>query len=241
VNTFNNTFDLTYRPSPVPTLPSPGSSALRKAVARPASPISRKPDQPYALNLPFGVRPILKNSPLPRDLRRPSVSASPRVSGRRVFFPAPKKVAFRAELVDEIVTSRYILRHVDLSSSEDESASSGSDDQNNNSSDEESSQAQQISIVVDEVSVRGRSKRKAVSVSSSPANKTELEAEDRARGSSARRSKRKRRRWEWTLDSKIIQEPLSATGKTATHEERLANDTPELAKTVNEPASKTAS
>ena len=66
------------------------------------------------------------------DVRRGSLSAaasaSPRSAsgGRRVFFPEPKRVKFGTD--EEIVTSRYTARHVDLSSSsEDEASSSGSE------------------------------------------------------------------------------------------------------------------
>ncbi|OAP59695.1 hypothetical protein AYL99_06993 [Fonsecaea erecta] len=155
LNTFNNTFDLAYRPSPVTTLPSPGSHSQARGSAHPTSPILKNSEHPYVLNLPFGIHSILKNGPLPRDIRRPSASASPRVAGRRVFFPAPKKVAFRAELEEEIVTNNYIMRHADLSSSDDESLPSESEDQSGTSTDDDGDDGDKArGIRVDEVSPR---------------------------------------------------------------------------------------
>ncbi|KAJ9608648.1 hypothetical protein H2200_006419 [Cladophialophora chaetospira] len=200
LNTFNNTFDLTYRPSPVSTLPSPGSHAYRRPSLNPSSPTS-KSELPYHLSLPFGVRPILRNSPLPRDLSWQSVSASPR-AGRRVFFPAAKKVTFRAQLEDEIVTMQYVMRHADLTSSENESSSSETEEPSSTSIDDDEDEEQIQSIRVDEASIRGRRKRKSLAASPSPAAEDDRGREDGTRsGSSARRSKRKRGRWQWTIKS----------------------------------------
>lgn len=208
LNTFNNTFDLTYRPSPVSTLPSPGSNLYQRPSTQTPSPIIRTSDQPYRLNLPFGVYPILKNSPLSRDIRRPSTSASPRVVGRRVFFPAAKKVTFRAQLEEEVVTQRYVLRHVDLTSSEDDSTPSDADEQSSTSNDDEEDDGTEPNIRVDEVSVRGRQKRKSVAVSPSQSTEIERGREDGSRSTSVKRSKRKRR-WQWTIDSARSNQPRS--------------------------------
>ncbi|KIW72715.1 hypothetical protein PV04_00891 [Phialophora macrospora] len=202
LNTFNNTFDLTYRPSPVSTLSSPGTHSQWKPAVHPPSPITRISNQPYHLNLPFGVHPILKNSPLSGDARRPSISASPRVPGRREFFPAPKKVTFRAQLEDEIITRQYTVRHIDLSSSEDESTTSEVDEQSSTANDEGDVDAADPKIRVDEVSVRGRRKRKSVAISPSSATEVGRGREERSRSTSTRRSKRKRRKWEWTIKPK---------------------------------------
>jgi hypothetical protein len=202
-NTFNNTFDLTYRPSPVSTVPSPGPQFQRRSSVQLSSPITRIPEQPYHLNLPFGVRSILKNSPIPWDIRRPSISASPRVSGRKMFFPAPKKVSFRPELEDEVVTREYVMRHADLSSSEDEeSTASETDDQSSTSNDEEeNAEKDPTAMRVDEVPLKGRRKRKSLATSPSPATDGGRGKEDGSRSTSVRRSKRKRRRWEWSLEA----------------------------------------
>lgn len=107
-NTLVNQWELSIRPSPVTRTESPVPSSLRN-----------QPNQhPYNLSLPFGVRPILKNSPLPS--RQASVSASPRDSRRKVFFPQPKQVAFRKNLEEVIETTRFTARHSDLSSSEED-------------------------------------------------------------------------------------------------------------------------
>lgn len=198
LNTFNNTFDLSYRPSPVSTLPSPVPSLARRQSAHPSSPIGRTSDQPYNFTLPFGIHPILKNSPLPRDVRRPSISASPRISGRRVFFPPPKKVTFRAELAEEIVTQKYVMRHADLSSSEDDYSSSETDEQSSTSNDEEVEEGKEQAIRVDEISARGRRKRKCTATSPCPPNEDNRGREDTSQSRSTRRSKRKRRIWVWT-------------------------------------------
>lgn len=162
-------------------------------------------ERPYDLNLPFGVYPILKNSPLPRDVRRPSIcstSASPRIPGRRVFFPAPKKVTFRAELEDEIITKEYVKRHADLSSSEDEAIPSESDEQSGASTDEGEDEVQDRGIRVDEISPRGRRKRKSAMFSDVSTDRVDGRGRnERSRSTSVRRSKRKKRRWEWTIET----------------------------------------
>lgn len=206
LNTFNNTFELTYRPSPATVVPSPGTQYLRRPTGTASTPVAPSSDQPYSLNLPFGVYSILKNSPIPRDVRRPShcsASASPRISLRRIFFPAPKKVAFRANLEDEIVTQVYVMRHVDLSSSEDESTPSDGDEQDAASCEDEEGEAERqdsSNIRVDECSLRGRRKRKSATTTED----MERGREGSSRNTSARRSKRKRRRWEWTLETGVF-------------------------------------
>lgn len=211
LNTFNNTFDLTYRPSPVATLPSPAPSLARRQSTHPSSPIGRTSDHPYNFTLPFGVHPILKNSPLPRDIRRSSISASPRISGRRVFFPPPKRVAFRAELAEEIVTQKYVMRHADLSSSEDDYSSSETDEQGSNSNDEEVKDAKDQAIRVDEFSARGRRKRKCTATSPCPPNEDHRDREETSQSRSTRRSKRKRRRWIWTEPATPSEPTLQGT------------------------------
>ncbi|KIW90190.1 uncharacterized protein Z519_08833 [Cladophialophora bantiana CBS 173.52] len=193
LNTFSNTFDLAYRPSPVTNLPSPVSHSQPRGSAHPTSPIVRLSEHPYALNLPFGVHSILKNSPLPWDIRRPSVSASPRVASRRVFFPAPKKVAFRAELEEEIVTKNYIMRHADLSSSDEESTPSENDNQSGTSNDEgEDGGGNGREIRVDEVSPRKKRKRKSTAVSPSSSSELDQASSEKSQSKSAARSKLRR-------------------------------------------------
>lgn len=113
-NTISNTWDLSYRPSPVLRTESPRPLQISRI-----QPQVQQDEQPYGLLLPFGVRSILKNSPL--QVKAASMSASPRDSKRRLFFPQPKKVNFRRNLEDIVYTTQYTARHSDLSSSEDDS------------------------------------------------------------------------------------------------------------------------
>jgi len=191
LNTFNNAFDLTFRPSPVMSAQSPTKRSQTKAPGRSCS-----PEMPYALILPFGVHSILKNSPLPQYGRRRSTcssSASPGIPGRRVFFPASKKVAFRAILEEEITTHEYSMRHSDLNSSSDETSSPES------STDEGGEEKGDLTIRVDEVASRERRKRKTLSVSDSTSDGLDRGRNKGSRSTSTRRTKRKRRRWEWVL------------------------------------------
>ncbi|KAK6365316.1 hypothetical protein LTS17_011288 [Exophiala oligosperma] len=204
-NTFNNAFDLIFRPSPIISGSSPVTAkrSQQKSIQRSSSPAATS-ETPYNLSLPLGVRSILKNSPLLPYGRRYSTcstSASPAlpVPGRRVFFPAPKKVAFRSNLEEEIVTKEYILRHVDLSSSSEETNSSETEDSSSGSMDEADEVKEALSIKVDEYAGRGRRKRKGRPISETSMEATDRGRDGRSRSTSARRSKRKKRRWEWTL------------------------------------------
>ena len=64
---------------------------------------------PY--KLPFNVTSILSNSPIPRASKRRLSISQP---GH--FFPAPKRVAFRAPLTEEIKNEKYTLRNSDVES-----------------------------------------------------------------------------------------------------------------------------
>ena len=201
LNTFSNTFDLTYRPSPVSTIPSPGPTLSR----RPTN--LQQPSSPYALNLPFGVYSILKNSPLPRDIRRSSLataSASPRTNGRRIFFPAPKRVSFKPVLEEEIVTKEYVIRHADLTSSSDEdTASSESEDSLQRSEDPGDERNRRIIRVDEFSSSRGRNKRKTRASTDAGVGAEDRGRQERSRSTSERRAKRKTRKWEWTIPGTI--------------------------------------
>ena len=188
LNTFNNTFDLSLRPSPSSATASPGSFRFHQKAA--ASPLRRT--LPYSLNFPLGVRSILKNSRIEKDYRRGSLtaSASPR-TGRRVFFPPAKKVSFQP-IAEEIITHTYTARHVDISS-EDEEISSTSD------KDESPEQQEVTPSVPQEVEISDRNSTLTVEP---PFRSPGLESRGRRRGQrspSSLRVKRKRRRWEWTL------------------------------------------
>lgn len=58
--------------------------------------------RPYKVILPFGVKSILRNSPLLDFAQSASASANFRDSKRKAFFPQPKKVAFKIDLVEVI-------------------------------------------------------------------------------------------------------------------------------------------
>ncbi len=191
LNTFTNTFDLSIRPSPNSATTSPASFHLRTKAA--ASPLRRS--QPYSLNLPLGVRPILKNSGIAKDYRRGSLtaSASPRTS-RRVFFPPAKKVSFQA-IDEEIITHTYIARDIDLSCSEDEQANTGAEKDEPAEQDIAIPSTESTSEVADaEGCVTAPIKERYRS--------PEMESRGRRRRQhsiSGLRLVKKKRRWEWTL------------------------------------------
>lgn len=112
-NTFNNAYDIPLRPSPV------GISPISNNWPKPMT--TKREERPY--EVPLSVRGILKNTPCIPSLRRSALSgtrsSSPR-AGRRVFFPAVKRVSYRSPLDEEIKTIKFIARHSDLPS-EDES------------------------------------------------------------------------------------------------------------------------
>lgn len=202
LNTLANAFDLTYRPSPVASL-SPGAHFLGKTTGHPLSPATKRTERPYSQNLPFGVHPILKNTPLPRDARRPSTCSagtSPRIALRRVVFPLPKKVTF-CTVLEEIVTKDYVKCHADLSSSEEESSSSEAEEPSTTEANGGEAQRKDRAIRVDEYSLRGRRRRKTVSIADRSSGEIGRGRDGISRRSSSRRSRRKLRRWEWTLET----------------------------------------
>ncbi|PIB01254.1 hypothetical protein CB0940_00122 [Cercospora beticola] len=64
---------------------------------------------PYKLT--FNTTSILINSPLPRTSRRSHFGH------QKPMFPAPKKVAFREPLTEDVKNTRFTLRHSDIESS----------------------------------------------------------------------------------------------------------------------------
>jgi len=210
LNTFSNAFDLTHRPSPPSTVSSP------KVIGCTSSLATQQNDTLYSMNLPFGVHPILKNTSMPRDPRRPSscsANASSRTSGRRVFFPAPKNVSFRANLEEEIVTKVYVMRHADLTSMEEGIDTSESEEWNSASTDEGESGKQDCIIRVDEYATRGRRKRKSLTVSVSSSQDVDCGRQERSRSTSTRRNNHKRRKWEWTINKSVQPNLEVSSGK----------------------------
>lgn len=214
-NTFTNAFDLTYRPSPVSTL-SPGAHFQHRTNSHSSSPATKSSERPYKLVLPFGIYPILKNTPLPRDSRRPSTCSagtSPRIASRRLFFPLPKKVAFRAVLEEEIVTKDYIMHHTDLSSSDDELSSSEIEEPSVETVGKEE-QRKANAIHVDEYSPRGRRKLRTANVSKlSPGDTRGRDGVSRR--TSSRRTRRRSKRWEWTLETTRVLQSEDVQGNHA--------------------------
>ncbi|KAK5175682.1 uncharacterized protein LTR77_000821 [Saxophila tyrrhenica] len=84
--------------------PTPASSESTSS----ASTVETTPQEaPY--KLPFNTTSILTNGPIPRTTgRRTSFSQT------RPMFPTAKKVLFRAELTEEIETTKYTLKHSDI-------------------------------------------------------------------------------------------------------------------------------
>lgn len=92
--------------------PSPTDTATSNDSASSASTIESSLDgPPYCLS--HNVTSILRNGPIPRP--RPQKTSF--AMSKRVMFPATKKVAFRTPLEEEVKTSRYTMRHVDIDSS----------------------------------------------------------------------------------------------------------------------------
>lgn len=119
LNTYNNAYNSSPSTTSTssPLKPSrPTSRLVSPYVASHAS-----DSQPY--QVPLGIRGILRNTPLPASsLRRQSLSATNSagsVTGRRVFFPAPKRVSYRNPLEEEIRNVQFTARHYDLSSDEE--------------------------------------------------------------------------------------------------------------------------
>lgn len=191
-NTLVNQWDLQIRPSPVSRTESP-------------RPVPPKQQLPYILTLPFGIKSILKNSPLPRQA---SVSASPRDSRRKVFFPQPKRVSFRSNLEDPIENTVYTARHVDLSSSDEESPEGTPSSQKNSEDDVPEYRSPPPS--------RKRKLRRDTITPTEPSTQ-DKQSENAKEGSSLKSSQScKRRKWQWTLpvtvqSSSEIPELLSET------------------------------
>lgn len=200
LNTFNNAYDIPHRFSPATSSPT---GVRTRPTSRLVSPfISSKESQPYQVS--HGLRGILRNSPIPSSLRRSSLcppAESPR-SSRRTFFPATKKVTFRAVLEEEIETKTYIVRHSDLSSDEEES-----DPSTDPSSEDDSEPDETPTADADPIARSDRRKRKAGSdrqveaaaIRDGPKSADRLQKRLKRNKESSRRSKRKKRQWEWTL------------------------------------------
>ena len=123
-NTFSNAYDAFRGPLAPASVVSPSSK--QAPTIRPESPIVNTTGYnndtegsvvPY--QLPLGVRSILRNSPLPNA--PPSRRSSYATTGRKLLFPAKKRVAYRYPLEEEIKTVRFVARHYDLLSESSDS------------------------------------------------------------------------------------------------------------------------
>lgn len=189
-NTFSNTFELTHRPSPTSVTSSP--SALRSELnrdrpSRPQSPLSkRQSDRAYTVSLPYGTKSILKNGPFAK-VKTSTISASPRSSVRRVFFPAPKKVGFRNPIEEEIVTEIYVARHSDLFEGESQTQESSA---NGHVVD-----TQQTPILPSSPGHRSAAQKQHFS----SVETRKVPRESNGESTATPVNSKKRRRWEWTL------------------------------------------
>lgn len=241
LNTFNNAYitrPLSAGENPSPTKPSNKCSRYGSPY-----PFSFRSDNSVPYQLPLGVRSILRNSPLAKSLRRPSMSmtASGVPESRHVYFPAKKQVSYRFPLEEEIRTVRFVARHSDLSSdsesesgeeseSDDGSDSSipASEDQSSSGEDEEEDKPE-----MGERSPQSQSRRKRrKSVPSerqirAAALRDGLDGESYTSWSTPttpRQSRRKRRcKWRWTLGDLAL-ESDSTTGEKSSTQSEPADD-----------------
>lgn len=114
-NTFSNAYETTR---PLSTIESPSPCRLTSKSSRYPSPFAHnhRTSESTPYQQPFGVRSVLRNSPLKKmSVRRQSVSMSA-ADNRRVLFPVKKQVTFHYQLEEEIRTVRFVARHSDLDS-----------------------------------------------------------------------------------------------------------------------------
>lgn len=93
------------RSSPTDTVTSSYSASSASTIE------SSSGEPPYRLS--YTLTSVLKNGPIPRELhQKTSFGLS-----KPAMFPATKKVAFRTPLEEEVKTTKYTLRHIDIESS----------------------------------------------------------------------------------------------------------------------------
>jgi hypothetical protein len=189
LNTFTNAYEIPSR--------TPSSSRLTRL-----SPSSRlnsahtsrhNPSLPY--KLPIGLKGILRNTPIPADMRRSSIatSASP-CTTRRVFFPPTKQVHFRTNLEEEVRTVRFTITHADIDSDpllSDDDGASDTDSVSTTESQHEPHTDAYSTRQVEAVALHDRLYRRAP--------ERDDESGFGAFPKTPSISRRARRRWEWTL------------------------------------------
>jgi len=185
-NTLVNTWDLSVRPSPVSRTESPRLLPTR----------THTPQQPYIMTLPFGIKSILKNSPLPP--RQGSISASPRDSRRKVFFPQPKRVVFKGNLEDFIETTQYVARHSDLTSGSSD-GSSDEEIQPDPSSLSQNDTAASGALSSPPPSRKRKDRRDSGIYIATKTEHSQPPPSEESASATPSSESRKRRRWQWTL------------------------------------------
>jgi len=215
-NTLANTWDLSVRPSPVSRTESPKPPPIRAPT----------PQHPYTVSLPFGIKSILKNSPLPP--KQSSISASPRDPKRKIFFPQPKRVVFKRNLEDLIETTHYVARHSDLASSTSEE-SSGEEEEGDQADASSLSLGPEIGASGSQASPPPSRKRKSrrdigTQIETNVEQEEQRSHDGGARTSAATPSKdRKRRKWPCDLASQVADES-GVQNDAQTNDDRDGND-----------------
>ncbi|KAI1922071.1 hypothetical protein LOZ66_003876 [Ophidiomyces ophidiicola] len=165
-NTFKNAFDA-YQRTSSPASRTRSDTPMRdyKASKLDCAPMSQSRHSydglPY--QVPLGIRGILRNSPIPVcSLRRASLSASASNgpgNGRRILFPAKKRVAYRFPIDEEIKTVRFTDRHSDLTSDSSATLSSSSEGESGSDISDLSSASDEEPIFCKETETRGKRKK----------------------------------------------------------------------------------
>lgn len=93
------------RSSPTDTVTSSYSASSASTIE------SSSGECPY--RLAYNTTSILKNGPIPRSIPQKTSFAQ----SKPAMFPPTKKVAFRTPLEEEVTTSKYTMRHIDIESS----------------------------------------------------------------------------------------------------------------------------
>lgn len=103
------------------------------------------------------------------------------------MFPAPKKVGFKAPLTEEIVTSRFTMRHSDIGAGQDESVST---------LDLNEAAEEGVEVAVEEKDAESKSPH----TGDKRESEDEEEREDESYPTTPVAGRRKRhRQWRWTL------------------------------------------
>ena len=184
----------TYPSTPIDDQQRPQSTASSISSNSSASTLDLT-EIPY--KLPFNHTSILKNGPIDR---RSTQQQTTSFAQSKPMFPPPKKVGFKAPLTEEIVTTKFTMRHSDIEVEADSSISTL-----------DLNEAKQTSVVEDEAEEGDAGQETdmtASSAASSPhtgdkresSDEEEDEADDASYPTTPIAGRRKRHRmWRWTL------------------------------------------